>query len=167
MRLREFCTERFGWHDSKADELLLPVLKAYDERQVQCGQTGAALVTARARQPVALRGPVCRWCVVWVHFAEPADHGPVLVLPTEVCKNQVGSPPEGAAATPPGFGAFLKCAYGMSICRLQAIGGIGGKQHELSLAPEELQASDGKAPATAKKRRRNAAKKPESEEEEE
>lgn len=33
--LRRFCADKFGWEQSRADELLLPVLKAYDERQTQ------------------------------------------------------------------------------------------------------------------------------------
>lgn len=33
--LRQFCEERFGWEHARTDELLVPVLKAYDERQTQ------------------------------------------------------------------------------------------------------------------------------------
>ncbi|KAK9830500.1 hypothetical protein WJX72_012105 [[Myrmecia] bisecta] len=33
--LRKFCFDKFGWTRDKADQLLLPVLKAYDERQTQ------------------------------------------------------------------------------------------------------------------------------------
>lgn len=33
--LRNFCDERFGWDGSRVDDLLVPVLKAYDERTTQ------------------------------------------------------------------------------------------------------------------------------------
>ncbi len=33
--LRAFCAGKFGWQRDKADELLLPVVKAFDERQSQ------------------------------------------------------------------------------------------------------------------------------------
>eukprot|EP00878_Enallax_costatus_P008635 GHUV01009029.1.p1 GENE.GHUV01009029.1~~GHUV01009029.1.p1 ORF type:complete len:245 (+),score=75.32 GHUV01009029.1:556-1290(+) len=33
--LQEFCRERFGWEQSKVDELLLPVLRSYSERSTQ------------------------------------------------------------------------------------------------------------------------------------
>eukprot|EP00775_Hariotina_reticulata_P011343 gene11343-11492_t len=33
--LQEFCRERFGWNDTKIDELLLPVLRSYGQRSSQ------------------------------------------------------------------------------------------------------------------------------------
>ncbi|GFH19022.1 uncharacterized protein HaLaN_15909, partial [Haematococcus lacustris] len=33
--LRSFCRERFGWPTDKVDELLVPVLQSYDQRQTQ------------------------------------------------------------------------------------------------------------------------------------
>lgn len=33
--LRHFCAQKFGWEQIRTDELLMPVLKAYDERQTQ------------------------------------------------------------------------------------------------------------------------------------
>lgn len=33
--ISQFCRERFGWETSKVDELLLPVLRSYDQRQTQ------------------------------------------------------------------------------------------------------------------------------------
>ncbi|KAL3160296.1 hypothetical protein ABBQ38_009688 [Trebouxia sp. C0009 RCD-2024] len=33
--LRRFCQDKFGWQQDRADELLLPVLKAYDDNQTQ------------------------------------------------------------------------------------------------------------------------------------
>ena len=33
--LRRFCMERFGWEQSRTDELLVPMLRVYDERQQQ------------------------------------------------------------------------------------------------------------------------------------
>lgn len=33
--LRHFCAQKFGWEQVRIDELLIPVLKAYDERQTQ------------------------------------------------------------------------------------------------------------------------------------
>ncbi|GMH40145.1 hypothetical protein BSKO_08049 [Bryopsis sp. KO-2023] len=33
--LRSFCSERFGWDYGNVDELLVPVMKAYDQRQTQ------------------------------------------------------------------------------------------------------------------------------------
>ena len=33
--LRRFCWDKLGWEPARADELLLPVLKTYDERQTQ------------------------------------------------------------------------------------------------------------------------------------
>eukprot|EP00898_Chlorokybus_atmophyticus_P006635 jgi/Chlat1/6973/Chrsp52S06650 len=33
--LRQLCRNKFGWQDAKADEVLIPVLKAYDARETQ------------------------------------------------------------------------------------------------------------------------------------
>ncbi|KAL0017809.1 hypothetical protein WJX77_008582 [Trebouxia sp. C0004] len=33
--LRRFCLDKFGWQQDRADELLVPVLKAYDDNQTQ------------------------------------------------------------------------------------------------------------------------------------
>ena len=59
--LRRFCSDRFGWEQSRTDELLLPVLKAYDERQTQqtldnfvaYRQRFAKIRSKRLRQAVA------------------------------------------------------------------------------------------------------------------
>lgn len=45
--LRRFCAQKFGWEAAKTDELLLPVLRAYDERQTQ--QTLDNFVSYRER----------------------------------------------------------------------------------------------------------------------
>jgi DNA excision repair protein ERCC-5 len=49
--LRKFCNERFSWAKDKADELLLPVLKEYDRREVSCVSAMFLLSTDR---PLAL-----------------------------------------------------------------------------------------------------------------
>ena len=33
--LRQFCAQRFGWESARTDELLMPAIKAHDERQTQ------------------------------------------------------------------------------------------------------------------------------------
>ncbi|KAK9861414.1 hypothetical protein WJX84_011927 [Apatococcus fuscideae] len=38
--LQRFCSDRFGWGQAEVDKLLLPVLKAYDERQNQMTMDG-------------------------------------------------------------------------------------------------------------------------------
>jgi hypothetical protein len=42
-----FCSERFSWAKDKADELLLPVLKEYDRREVSCVSAMFLLSTNR------------------------------------------------------------------------------------------------------------------------
>ena len=45
--LRAFCGARMGWGSERVDELLLPALRAFEERQAQ--QTLDAYLTARER----------------------------------------------------------------------------------------------------------------------